>query len=638
MKGYCKYCKCQFAAKLSDLERHRLTSKHKKAQEPFSDQRQGVIPFKKISSESRSVEGALSLFIGCHCSVRVIDHLTDLCKTYFADSKSCADIKLHRSKCTAIIRNVIAPHFMKDLISDIGDKNFSLIIDESNDVSVTKLLSVVIRYYSEAKKEFVVTFLAMIELKECNADAICNALKKCLKDNGLDLQKLLAIGTDNASVMTGINNGVYAKLKKDIPRLILIRCVCHSLQLAVSHAAAECLPRNIEFLVRETYNWFSHSAIRQAKYRELYACINDGLIPLKLVQVSQTRWMSIEGAISRIMQQWIELKAHFEVTKFSEKCYTTDMLHSVYSDQRNYLYLLFLKSVLGEVQRVNKAFEGEVNDPTKLLNDLLNLITSLCSKILIPGRKITDDLVIENHLDPNPYLGYEFQTEMSKSKLTEEEKINLRSRCIKFVVELIKQLRQRLPDNVSVLSKMSAISVSECLYPMKQDIIDLAKLFNEEPAAITNIDFQWRRLHHIKWSDTNDTLRFWSEVSSYRDSSGENPLGELANLAVSLLSLPHSNADVERTFSQMNIIKSKIRNRMNLKTLNSILSTRYGLKRKGKCCYDYKLPKEVVDAIGDSAKYKTQDEPGTSQSSEASLINLEVEDDLDIPELLLLDF
>ena len=144
MKGYCKYCKCQFAAKLSDLERHWLTSKHKKAQEPFSDQRQGVIPFKKISSESRSVEGALSLFTGCHCSVRVIDHLTDLCKTYFADSKSCADIKLHRSKCTAIIRNVIAPHFMKDLISDIGDKNFSLIIDESNDVSVTKLLSVVI--------------------------------------------------------------------------------------------------------------------------------------------------------------------------------------------------------------------------------------------------------------------------------------------------------------------------------------------------------------------------------------------------------------------------------------------------------------------------------------------------------------
>ena len=42
MKGYCKYCKCQFAAKLSDLERYRLTNKHKKAEEPLIGQLQGV--------------------------------------------------------------------------------------------------------------------------------------------------------------------------------------------------------------------------------------------------------------------------------------------------------------------------------------------------------------------------------------------------------------------------------------------------------------------------------------------------------------------------------------------------------------------------------------------------------------------
>lgn len=70
----------------------------------------------------------------------------------------------------------------------------------------------------------------------------------------LDLQNLLAIGTDNASVMVGINNGVYAKLKAEVPSLILIRCLCHSLQLAVSHAMTDTLPRNLEFLIHETYN------------------------------------------------------------------------------------------------------------------------------------------------------------------------------------------------------------------------------------------------------------------------------------------------------------------------------------------------------------------------------------------------
>lgn len=57
--------------------------------------------------------------------------------------------------------------------------------------------------------------------------------------------------------MLGVNNGVFRKLQDEIPHLILTRCVCHSIQLAVSHAVADTLPRNLEFLVSETYNWFS---------------------------------------------------------------------------------------------------------------------------------------------------------------------------------------------------------------------------------------------------------------------------------------------------------------------------------------------------------------------------------------------
>lgn len=54
--------------------------------------------------------------------------------------------------------------------------------------------------------------------------------------------------------MVGINNGVYVQLKEEIPSLIHIPFIFHSLQLVVSAAAAETLPRNIDFLIRETYN------------------------------------------------------------------------------------------------------------------------------------------------------------------------------------------------------------------------------------------------------------------------------------------------------------------------------------------------------------------------------------------------
>lgn len=626
-KCYCKYCKVELLARLGDIERHSKTKKHVRAAEPFSSSRQRALPFKPIRQESKLVEGRLALFIAEHCSFLTVDHLCDLCKSCFSDSKGTVDLKLHRTKCTAIACNVLAPHFEQFLISDLGDQGYSLIVDETNDISVTKLLGIVIRYYSTARNTIVNTYLEVAQLDECNADSIVESLKSCLSKRGLNVNKLLAIGTDNASVMVGINNGVYAKLKSEIPHLQLIRCVCHSLQLAVSHAASEFLPRNLEFLIKETYNWFSHSALRQITYKELFATINDGDLPLKLVQMSQTRWLSIESAVTRILQQWLELKTHFEISRLRDRCYTADLLFSMYNDETNYLYLIFLKPVLQEVQRVNKKFESKSQDPTKLLSDLILLIKSLCSKITIPGFQL--DVVnskVEDHLHPHPYLGFECETKLSSSKLSVSEVKQLRQRCVQFLLELIKQLRQRLPENIKVLQDMSLFSPGECLKPVKPPIINLAMLFVQDPSIITLIDNQWKNLHHVKWTEVTDTLKFWGEVVSYRDASGENPFSEIVKIAVSILSFPHSNADVERVFSQVNIVKSKQRNRLKVRTLHSILAIRFGLMNAGKCCCNYDLPKDVVDKIASLQSYTSQ-EPSSSKVNAVFLPDSDEEDD-----------
>ncbi|GBP12625.1 hypothetical protein EVAR_10281_1 [Eumeta japonica] len=73
-------------------------------------------------------------------------------------------------------------------------------------------------------------------LYECDADGIVAAIKASLTRFGIPLQNLMGIGTDNAAVMVGVNNGVHAKLKRELQSLILVRCVFHSLQLAISAA------------------------------------------------------------------------------------------------------------------------------------------------------------------------------------------------------------------------------------------------------------------------------------------------------------------------------------------------------------------------------------------------------------------
>ena len=142
----------------------------------------------------------------------------------------------------------------------------------------------------------------------------------------------------------------------------------------------------------------------------------------------------------------------------------------------------------------------------------------------------------------------------------------VRERCINFIVELAKQLRQHLPDNIRVLQSISLLSADECLKAIKSSILSLASLFTEDASTLTKIDFQWKKLHHTGWTETSNTLKLWSEVANYRDASGENPYLDLAEIAISALSLPHSNADVEHTFSNMNFVKSKLRNKMKLST------------------------------------------------------------------------
>ena len=161
-----------------------------------------------------------------------------------------------------------------------------------------------------------------------------------MRTKNLKLTNLIAIGTDNASVMTGINNGVYAKLKTEVLSLILIRCICHSIQLATSYASAEALPKILNFIIAETHKWFEYTAVRQSKCRNLHKALNDGANPLKILKRLPTRWLAIQPAVERILGQWLEVTTLFSITRHSDKCYTSELLYEMYSDEKNLLYFI----------------------------------------------------------------------------------------------------------------------------------------------------------------------------------------------------------------------------------------------------------------------------------------------------------
>lgn len=135
---------------------------------------------------------------------------------------------------------------------------------------------------------------------------------------------------------------------------------------------------------------------------------------------------------------------------------------------------------------------------------------------------------------------------------------------------------------------------------------------------------QWSNITLIKLSETKHTVKFWVEVLQYKNAANSVPFLELSTCALTILSLSHSNAEVERIFSQMNLVRNKLRNKMNTDTFNAILHIRFGLKRTGITCSIYKFPNDVLDSVKENANYLTRtaspDQPTTSSQTLAGSV------------------
>ena len=71
---------------------------------------------------------------------------------------------------------------------------------------------------------------------------------------------------------------------------------------------------------------------------------------------------------------------------------------------------------------------------------------------------------------------------------------------------------------------------------------------------------------------------------SYRTSALWGCCPTLTSLLQCQNCLPTSNATVERLFSVVGVIKTKLRNRLAIYMVEGILATQYGLKRRNKTC------------------------------------------------------
>lgn len=113
---------------------------------------------------------------------------------------------------------------------------------------------------------------------------------------------------------------------------------------------------------------------------------------------------------------------------------------------------------------------------------------------------------------------------------------------------------------------------------------------------------EWNALHRFE-VNTNNSEDYCAKVNNETDAAGEKRFGHVSKLVLALLYLSFSNAEVERAFSIMNIIKDKLRNRLIIRTLDAILRVRFLLPNT---CRDFQPSRQMLQKFVSETVYGGQ--------------------------------
>ncbi|KAF0702443.1 52 kDa repressor of the inhibitor of the protein kinase-like, partial [Aphis craccivora] len=185
-----------------------------------------------------------------------------------------------------------------EIVKQISKSSFfSVLADETTDISQIEQFSVCIRYLDEESMIVRENFLAFIPVQDVTGEGLANTLLETLKNLGLNLEKMRGQGYDGAATMSGAFNGVQAIVRKKYPKALYTHCISHSLNLCLSDASTAQDIRNAFGTVSECCAFFHYSAKRTHILKEKVLEINPKTQAHKLKSLCETRWVLRHEAI-----------------------------------------------------------------------------------------------------------------------------------------------------------------------------------------------------------------------------------------------------------------------------------------------------------------------------------------------------
>lgn len=153
----------------------------------------------------------------------------------------------------------------------------------------------------------------------------------------------------------GSENSVVSRFKEEYPGIYTSKCICHSVHLCASKACKE-LPRSCESLACNVYNKLKSSDKRQHQFQEFQHFLN--IEVHKILRPSETRWLSLNAVVRRILEQWDALNYYFKAQMFTARLREVEQIVQALNYPLIKLFYLFLDWVLSKFTKLNELFQS----------------------------------------------------------------------------------------------------------------------------------------------------------------------------------------------------------------------------------------------------------------------------------------
>lgn len=210
----------------NDITKHIGVKNHRDLASAASSSRSLSAIFERPTSlRVIEAETRWALFVAHHnLAFLSSDHATKLFPKMFGDSKLAKNFGCSRTKCTAIIKEALAPYYTAKLKENLINP-FSVMIDESNDKTDTSCI-ILVRVLDPEIGDIRTRFVDMPVVNVGNARNLFDALQQSLQTLNLDFSRAMSfMYSDTTNVMKGARSGVQKLIRDKNPSVYDAGCI-----------------------------------------------------------------------------------------------------------------------------------------------------------------------------------------------------------------------------------------------------------------------------------------------------------------------------------------------------------------------------------------------------------------------------